>query len=153
MVRTGLARRALLQTGSDDARRTLCPRRPCPPAQDEVSKHKFLISGQGSLIFNPPSAWAAAVRDAPKVAERICHLAPLPPKVPQGCGGGAVSWSTWKFSSNKSAAESLLTFLWRRSSIEQTVAASHGYDIPPFEGLHDFKTWAEEPPPGGSICN
>jgi hypothetical protein len=44
-----------------------------------------------------------------------------------------------------------LTFLCQRSSVEQTVAASHGYDIPPFEGLHDFKTWEEEGPPKGTV--
>jgi hypothetical protein len=37
--------------------------------------------------------------------------------------------------------------------VEQTVAASKGYDIPPFSGLHDFKTWAEEAPPKGGIYN
>ena len=39
------------------------------------------------------------------------------------------------------------------AAVEQTVAASKGYDIPPFEGLHDFKTWADEGPPKGGIYN
>ena len=30
---------------------------------------------------------------------------------------------------------------------------SHGYDIPPFAKLHDFKTWEEEGPPKGTIYN
>ena len=122
-------------------------------AWDDASNNKFLISGQGSLIFNPPSAWAVAVRDAPKVAEQVWHFPP--PKGPKGhfVAAAPFFWGTWKFSSNKSAAKSLLTFLCQRSSVEQTVAASHGYDIPPFEGLHDFKTWAEESPPKGSIYN
>jgi hypothetical protein len=60
-------------------------------------------------------------------------------------------WGTWKFSQNKSTAKSLLTFLCQRSSVEQTVAASHGYDIPPFAGLHDFQTWLEESPPKGTV--
>jgi ABC-type glycerol-3-phosphate transport system substrate-binding protein len=67
--------------------------------------------------------------------------------------GGAVFWGVWKFSPNKAAAKSLLTFLCQRSSVEQTVAASKGYDIPPFEGLHDFKTWAELGPPKGTVYN
>jgi len=29
-------------------------------AWDDASNNKYLISGQGSLIFNPPSAWAVA---------------------------------------------------------------------------------------------
>jgi len=122
-------------------------------AWDDASNNKFLISGEGSLIFNPPSAWAVAVRDAPKAAEQVWHFPP--PKGPKGHFEAAVPffWGTWKFSPNKSAAKSLLTYLCQRSSVEQTVAASHGYDIPPFEGLHDFKTWAEEAPPKGSIYN
>jgi len=122
-------------------------------AWDDASNNKYLITGEGSLIFNPPSAWAVAVRNAPKVAEQVWHFPP--PKGPKGHFEAAVPffWGTWKFSPNKSAAKSLLTYLCQRSSVEQTVAASHGYDIPPFEGLHDFKTWTEEAPPKGSIYN
>lgn len=120
-------------------------------AWDDASNNKYLISGQGALIFNPPSAWAVAVRDAPKVAEQLWTFPS--PKGPKGRFDAAVPffWGTWKFSQNKPAAKSLLTFLCQRSSVEQTVAASHGYDIPPFEGLHDFKTWAEEGPPKGTL--
>ena len=32
-------------------------------AWDDAGNNKALISGQASLIFNPPSAWAVAVRD------------------------------------------------------------------------------------------
>jgi len=48
-------------------------------------------------------------------------------------------------------SRSLLTYLCQRSSVEQTVAASYGHDILPFSGLHDFKTWADEAPPKGTI--
>ena len=41
------------------------------PSWDDASNNKFLISGQGALIINPPSAWAVAKRDAPKVAEQL----------------------------------------------------------------------------------
>jgi hypothetical protein len=122
-------------------------------AWDDSSNNKFLISGEGALIFNPPSAWAVAVRDNPKVAEQVWHFPS--PKGPKGRFDAAVPffWGTWKFSPNKAAAKSLLTHLCQRSSVEQTVAASKGYDIPPFSGLHDFKTWAEEGPPKGGIYN
>jgi hypothetical protein len=122
-------------------------------AWDDASNNKYLISGQGPLIFNPPSAWAVAVRDAPKVAEQLWTFPS--PKGPKGRFDGAVPffWGTWKFSQNKSAAKSLLTYLCQRSSVEQTVAASKGYDIPPFSGLHDFKTWSDEGPPKGTVYN
>src|SRR5256885_13783055 len=50
-------------------------------AWDDASNNKFLISGQGSLIMNPPSAWAVAKRDAPPVAEQCwSHGFPAAPK-------------------------------------------------------------------------
>jgi len=122
-------------------------------AWDDASNNKYLISGQATLIFNPPSAWAVAVRDAPQVAEKVWHFPS--PKGPKGRFDAAVPffWGTWKFSQNKAAAKSLLMHLCQRSSVEQTVAASKGYDIPPFAGLRDFKTWAEQGPPKGGIYN
>ena len=122
-------------------------------AWDDASNNKYLISGQGPLIFNPPSAWAVAVRDNPKVAEQLWTFPS--PKGPKGRFDGAVPffWGVWKFSPNKAAAKSLLTHLAQRSSVEQTVAASKGYDIPPFSGMHDFKTWSNEGPPKGSVYN
>ena len=122
-------------------------------AWDDASNNKWLISGKGALIMNPPSAWAVAVRDAPQVAEK-CWTFPTP-KGPKGRFDAAVPffWGTWSFSRNKSAAKSLLAYLCQRSSGEQTVAVSKGYDIPPFANLHDFKTWEDEGPPKGTIYN
>ncbi|MBI3515175.1 MAG: extracellular solute-binding protein [Proteobacteria bacterium] len=122
-------------------------------AWDDSSNNKYLISGKGPLIFNPPSAWAVAVRDNVKVAEQLWTFPS--PKGPKGRFDPAVPffWGTWKFSPNKSAAKSLLTYLCQRNSVEQTVAASKGYDIPPFSGLHDFKTWSNEGPPKGTVYN
>ena len=36
-------------------------------AWDNAQNNKFLVSGQGSLIMNPPSAWAVAMRDRPEI--------------------------------------------------------------------------------------
>src|SRR5207237_1694922 len=51
------------------------------------------------------------------------------------------------------AGKSLAPHVWQKSSVEQLVAGSHGYDIPAFGSLRDFKTWAEEGPPKGGIWN
>ena len=54
---------------------------PDAPAWDNASNNKYLISGKGALIMNPPSAWAVAKRDAPKVAEQLwTHGMPAGPK-------------------------------------------------------------------------
>jgi ABC-type glycerol-3-phosphate transport system substrate-binding protein len=122
-------------------------------AWDDSSNNKALISGQAALIFNPPSAWAVAVRDAPKVAEQVWHFPS--PKGPKGRFDPAQPsfWGIWKFSPNKAAAKSLALYLWETQSVEQLVAGSHGYDIPCFGSLRQFKTWAEEGPPRGGIWN
>ena len=122
-------------------------------AWDDSSNNKALISGQAALIMNPPSAWAVAVRDAPKVAEQCWHFSS--PKGPKGRFDPAQPsfWGIWKFSPNKATAKSLALHLWEKNSVEQLVAASHGYDIPCFGSLRQFKTWAEEGPPKGGIWN
>ena len=120
-------------------------------AWDDASNNKYLVSGQASLIMNPPSAWAVAKRDAPKVAEQCwTHGFPAGPK---GRFGPFLPffWGTWNFSKNQSAAKSLLTHLSQASSAEKMVIASGGYDLPSFANLTAFKTWATEGPPTGTL--
>ena len=78
------------------------------PAWDDASNNKWLVSGKGALIMNPPSAWAVAKRDAPKVAEQ-CWTHGFP-SGPAGRFGPFLPffWGTWSFSKNQSAAKSLL---------------------------------------------
>jgi hypothetical protein len=75
------------------------------------------------------------------------------PKGPKGrfCPYLPIILGTWKFSKNKSAAKSLLVHLSQPTSVEKLVAASGGYDLPAFENLTKFKTWAEEGPPKGTL--
>src|SRR5215470_5701894 len=124
---------------------------PDAPAWDNASNNKYIVAGKGSLIMNPPSAWAVAKRDAPQVAEQLWTFDP--PTGPKGRYDPSLPyfWGIWNFSGNKSAAKSLLTYLSQRPQAEQLVAASHGYDLPNFAKLRDFKTWAEEGPPKGTL--
>jgi ABC-type glycerol-3-phosphate transport system substrate-binding protein len=124
---------------------------PDAPAWDDASNNKWLVSGRGALIMNPPSAWAVAKRDAPQVAEQCwTHGFPSGPK-----GRFApflpYFWGIWNFSKNIPAAKSLLVELSQQSSAEKMVAASGGYDLPSFANFTTFKTWAEEGPPKGSL--
>jgi ABC-type glycerol-3-phosphate transport system substrate-binding protein len=124
---------------------------PDVPSWDDASNNKFLVSGQGSLIMNPPSAWAVAKRDAPQVAEQLwTHGFPAGPK-----GRYApflpYFWGVWNFSKNQSAAKSLIVHLSQASSAEKMTNASQGYDLPAFEKLTTFKVWAEESPPKGTL--
>jgi len=124
---------------------------PDAPAWDNASNNKYLVSGRGALIMNPPSAWAVAKRDAPKVAEQLWTHG-----MPSGPSGRYAPflpyfWGIWKFSKNKSAAKSLLLHLSQPSAVEKMVVASGGYDLPAFEKLTTLKVWAEEGPPKGTL--
>lgn len=121
------------------------------PAWDDASNNKWLVSGKGAMIMNPPSAWAVAKRDAPKVAEQLWTHG-----FPAGPAGRYAPflpffWGTWNFSKNQSAAKSLMVFLSQASSAEKMVEASGGYDLPAFANFTTFKTWAEEAPPKGTL--
>jgi ABC-type glycerol-3-phosphate transport system substrate-binding protein len=145
-VKTDAVRQAL-----DYCKRVAAFYPPDAPAWDDASNNKWLVSSKGALIMNPPSAWAVAKRDAPKVAEQCwTHGFPAGPK-----GRFApflpYFWAIWNFAKNKPAAKSLLVHLSQPTAVEKLVAASGGYDLPSFEKLTTLKTWAEEGPPKGTL--
>jgi ABC-type glycerol-3-phosphate transport system substrate-binding protein len=120
-------------------------------AWDDAGNNRWLISGKGSGIMNPPSAWAVAKRDNPTVAENCwTHAMPRGPKgrlvgqLPQFYG-------IWRFSKNKPAAKDLLLHLSQKDSIKELVAASFGYDLPSFKSMYDLDTWKTVGPPVGTV--
>ncbi len=120
-------------------------------AWDDASNNKYIISGQGSMIMNPPSAYAVAKRDNPKVAEQL-YTIPRP-KGPKGRFAPYLPfiWGVWGFSKNKSAAKSLLATIWQKENVEKLVNGSIGYDIPSFASQRHFKVWEEIAPPKGTV--
>lgn len=120
---------------------------------DDASNNRALISGKATYIWNPPSAWAVAKRDAPQVAED-CWTFPNP----TGPKGRMVPhrpyfWGIWKFAQNKSAGADIIEYLSQREQVEALAAAVSGYDIPPFTSMTDLKIWSEVEPPKGTIYN
>src|ERR1700709_163926 len=99
---------------------------------DDASNNRALISGRSALIWNPPSAWAVAKRDAPKIAED-CWSFPAP-SGPEGRFTPYLPyfWGVWNFSKNKSAAKELIESLLQREPVEQRCNEVIGYDVPPF---------------------
>ena len=120
---------------------------------DDASNNRALISGKSALIWNPPSAWAVATRDAPDIAAD-CWTFPNP-KGPKGrlVPMRPYFWGIWEFAQNKSAAKDLLLHLAQREQVEPMGAAVAGYDIPPFQSMTDFKIWTDVEPPKGTIYN
>jgi ABC-type glycerol-3-phosphate transport system substrate-binding protein len=126
---------------------------PDAAAYDDASNNRALISGKSALIFNPPSAWAVAKRDAPQVAAD-CWTFPAPAG-PQGRFTPYLPyfWGIWSFAKNKAAAKELIEYLLQRPQVEERCAIVEGYDIPPFTSMLNFKVWAEVNPPKGTVYN
>jgi len=120
-------------------------------AWDDAGNNRWLISGKGSGIMNPPSAWAVAKRDNPKVAEQ-CWTHPVP-RGPNGRFVGQLPqfYGLWKFSKNKAAAKDLLLHISQKESVAQLVGASVGYDLPSFKSMYDLDTWKTVEPPVGTV--
>lgn len=122
-------------------------------AADDATNNRALIAGRSALIFNPPSAWAVAKRDAMQVAEDTWHF-----PSPKGPAAHNVPylpffWGIWNFSRAKPAAKALLEHLSQREQVARMVEASVGYDTPPFESLTDLDTWSTVGPPQGTVFN
>ncbi|HEX2943241.1 MAG TPA: extracellular solute-binding protein, partial [Rhodopila sp.] len=120
---------------------------------DDASNNRALISGQSALIWNPPSAWAVAKRDAPKVAADCWTF-----QAPRGPAGRFTPylpffWGVWSFSQNKQAAKDLIEALMQRDMVEERCNTVSGYDVPPFTSMLNFKVWEEVEPPKGTVFN
>jgi ABC-type glycerol-3-phosphate transport system substrate-binding protein len=147
-----------IKINSDETRAALEYLKKCmavnPPevyAWDDAGNNRWLISGKGSGIMNPPSAWAVAKRDNPKVAEN-CWTHPMP-KGPKGRFVGELPqfYGIWSFSKNKSAAKALLLHISQKPAVAKLVAASYGYDLPSFKTMYDLDTWKTVEPPLGTV--
>ncbi len=123
------------------------------PSYDDASNNRALIAGNTAMIWNPPSAWAVALRDAPAVAADTWHFpAPSGPKgrfMPHSVN----FWAIWQFSQNKSGAKELAEFLMQSDNVDARSTAVLGYDLPPFEKMTDSKVWDEVGPPKGTVYN
>ena len=120
-------------------------------AWDDAGNNRWLISGKGSNIMNPPSAWAVAKRDNPQVAAK-CWTHPMP-RGPKGRFVGQLPqfYGLWSFSKNKQAAKDLLTYISQKQAVAQLVEASYGYDLPSFKSMYDLDTWKTVEPPVGTV--
>lgn len=120
---------------------------------DDGSNNRALIAGNASFIYNPPSAWAVAVRDAPAVAADTWHF-----PVPAGPKGrfephSMNFWGIWQFAQNKSAAKDLIEFLMQPDNVDARSAAVMGYDLPPYQKMSESKVWDKIGPPVGTVYN
>lgn len=122
-------------------------------AWDDAGNNRWIVSGKGSAIQNPPSAWTVAKRDQPKIAEQMWHH-----DVPRGVKGrfrGTLPRGNgvWNFSKNKQAAKDLLVHLIEKEQQYKLITASQGYDQPVFPAFFEHPIWSEIGPPVGGQYN
>ena len=126
-----------------------------PEAQsfDDASNNRALISNNSALIWNPPSAWAVAVRDSPAVAADTWHF-----PAPAGPKGRFMPHSTqffaiWEFAQNKTAAKALAEHLMQIDNVDARSIAVMGYDLPPYQKMTESRVWDTVGPPTGTVYN
>ena len=120
---------------------------------DDASNNRALISGNSAMIWNPPSAWAVAARDAPAIAADTWHF-----PVPSGPKGRFVPhvstfWAIWQFAKNKSAAKEVIEYLMQAENVDARSTAVLGYDLPPFQKMAEANVWDKIGPPTGTVYN
>ncbi|MGE5253306.1 MAG: ABC transporter substrate-binding protein [Planctomycetaceae bacterium] len=122
-------------------------------AWDDASNNRWIISGKGSCIQNPPSAWTVAVRDQPAIAAQLWHHDT--PAGPKGRFRGSLPrmQGLWNFSKNKSAAKALMLYLLQKEQQFKLISASKGFDMPLIKAYRSHPIWAEEQPPKGTQYN
>jgi ABC-type glycerol-3-phosphate transport system substrate-binding protein len=122
-------------------------------AWDDASNNRWIISGKGSCIQNPPSAWRVAARDQPAIAAQLWHHDT--PAGPKGRFRGSLPrmQGVWNFSKNKSAAKDLVLYLQQKEQMDRLIQASEGFDIPLIKAFNKNPVWRDAKPPAGTLYN
>ncbi|NVM26603.1 MAG: carbohydrate ABC transporter substrate-binding protein [Desulfobacterales bacterium] len=120
---------------------------------DDASNNRWIISGRGSAIQNPPSAWGVAARTRPDVAAQLWHHDT--PRGPKGRYRGCLwmNWGLWSFSKNKKVAKELLMYLSESAQQWKLISAAKGYDMPQLKPMYAHPVWEEIGPPKGGQYN
>lgn len=120
---------------------------------DDASNNRWIISGKGSCIQNPPSAWAVAKKNQPQNAAQMWHHDT--PKGPSGRFRGALFYNfvLWKWCKDKQAAKDLITYMLEKPQQWKILEAGQGYDMPQLTPMYAHPVWQEEGPPPGGLYN
>ena len=123
------------------------------PSFDDASDNRAMLSGKTALIYDPPSPYAVAKRDNPKMAEDMwsfpCPSGPAGRFIPYGYAFSGI----WSFSKNKAAAKELNIYLSGREQFEERCRTVQGFDIPVLTSMEDSTVWDDVGPPKGVFYN
>ena len=120
---------------------------------NDASNNRWIISGKGSAIQNPPSAWTVALRTRPDVAAQLWHHDT--PRGPKGRFRGCLfmTYGLWNFSKNKKAAKDFIKWFLESAQQWRLLEAAQGYDMPQLKPLEAHPVWKEVGPPSGGQYN
>jgi multiple sugar transport system substrate-binding protein len=109
-------------------------------AWDDGGNNRFMLSGQGSYTFNPPSVWATAEKDVPTLKGLLDH-APVPAG-PAGQFRTTTTFflATWKFKASPLATD-LMRFLMQKENYQAQLEATWGYNQPLGKAFTTLPIW------------
>ncbi len=100
---------------------------------NDSSNNQYIVSGVGSYIINPISAYRTAQKSNKKLADDIAVIAPPKGPVKQIMGAASEFYGIWKFAKNREAAKDFLRYY--AANWPEAFKASEGYNNPCFAGL------------------
>lgn len=100
---------------------------------NDSSNNQYLVSGVGSYIVNPISAYRTFQKSNKAGADDTFVIEPPKGPVRQIMGAASEFYGIWKFAKNKEAALEFLRYY--RDNWPEAFKASEGYNNPCFEGL------------------
>jgi multiple sugar transport system substrate-binding protein len=112
---------------------------------DNSSNNRFLLSGKGSWIHNPISAYVAAAVKKMPIADEINHH-----NNPAGPAGIHVatnvnSLAIWKFSKHVPLAKDFIKFLFQKENYDSFIAGGSAFNQPPLKAFAGHPIWASNP--------
>jgi multiple sugar transport system substrate-binding protein len=110
---------------------------------DDASNNRFLLSGKGSWIQNPISAYITAVEKKMDIADKIdIYSTPTGP-AGRHAAVGIYSLGVWKFSKNQELALAFLTHLMQPENYNAWVEAGSGFNHGPLRKYENHPIWTQ----------
>jgi multiple sugar transport system substrate-binding protein len=100
---------------------------------DDAGNNRFLVSGKGSWILNPISAYRTAQQSNPELADKIFLWKTPAGPVRRIIGVGVNSYAIWKFARNPEAALAFLRYY--AEHLTEAFQASTGFNNPVFANV------------------
>ena len=100
---------------------------------NDSSNNQYLVSGVGSYIINPISAYRTFQKSNKNGADDTFVIEPPKGPVKQFMGAASEFYGIWKFAKNKEAAKEFLRYY--AANWPEAFKASEGYNNPCFAGL------------------